>query len=163
MFSFPFCVLRVRIVLCIASPLAYNCLFSTRTQVYWLLPPGGNRIALHKYRIISHNSRICVYIIHNSTLRRYSRVINILHSYRKVSNICTLFSLSEPKQWPYDFTSPLQKQNSVATHRPCNKKTQLLTNAEYVHSCLTPNRQSWSEYCTQLCILPHKVHAAHLL
>ena len=36
------------------SPSVYSCLFPNFVQVYRLLPPGGNAIAVNKYRIISY-------------------------------------------------------------------------------------------------------------
>jgi hypothetical protein len=40
-------------VLCIVSSRVYCCLFSICVQLYRPLPPGGNPIAVNKYRIVS--------------------------------------------------------------------------------------------------------------
>ena len=59
MFVFMFCtffLFRVFcgfcIGLCIVSPFIYSCLFPIVVQVYRPLPPGGNPVAVNKYRTI---------------------------------------------------------------------------------------------------------------
>jgi hypothetical protein len=49
----------------VEKPHVFNCLFSICVQVYWPLPPGGNPIAINKFRyhIITVNtafSRVCI-------------------------------------------------------------------------------------------------------
>jgi hypothetical protein len=48
------CSLRFCIVLCIVSPFVYTCLFPIFVQIYRPLPPGGNPLAVNKYRISSY-------------------------------------------------------------------------------------------------------------
>ena len=44
--------------LCIVSPFVYSCLFPIVVQVYRPLPPGGNSVAVNKYRIYFWTSYI---------------------------------------------------------------------------------------------------------
>ena len=48
------CILCFCIVLCVVSPFVHSCLFDIFVKVYRPLPPGGNPIAITKYRIISY-------------------------------------------------------------------------------------------------------------
>jgi hypothetical protein len=47
------CSLCFCIVLYVVSPLAYSCLSPIFVQVYWPLPPGGNKIAVNKCHVMS--------------------------------------------------------------------------------------------------------------
>ena len=47
------CVLCFCIIMSFVSPHVYNCFFSICVQVNWLLPPGGNPVAVNEYHIIS--------------------------------------------------------------------------------------------------------------
>ena len=56
-----FCILCCCIVLCTVSPFVYSCLFPTFVQVYGLLAPGGNPIA------VSHHITCRDYSLHQET------------------------------------------------------------------------------------------------
>jgi hypothetical protein len=47
-----FCVFCVFVLFCVFSPYVYSYFFSVCVQMYGLLPPGGNPIAVNKYHII---------------------------------------------------------------------------------------------------------------
>jgi hypothetical protein len=51
------CLLRFCMVLFIVSAFVYSCLFPIFIQVCRPVPPGGNPVAINKYRIISHHNK----------------------------------------------------------------------------------------------------------
>jgi len=56
MFLFVLCVFCVFVLFCVLFLLLYTAVsFLILIQVYRLLPPGGNPVAVNKYRIISYH------------------------------------------------------------------------------------------------------------
>jgi hypothetical protein len=59
------CVLSFCIVFCSVFPYVYSCLFYICVEVYGPLTPGGNPVAVNKYRIlrliIEANTNICLF------------------------------------------------------------------------------------------------------